>query len=165
MRRLLPLVLLSTLFLGACGFHLRNALALPPDLGPVRVVAKDPYSPLIESVGLALTRAGGEVVPAATPRVATLELLSERWASTPIAIDEVGRAQEYSLRYAVVFRLRRADGSDLVPQQAIELSRDFVQESDGLVGTDSERELLAREMRREMVASIIRRIDGASRQP
>ncbi|WP_024890864.1 LPS assembly lipoprotein LptE [Luteimonas huabeiensis] len=165
MRRLLPLVLLSTLLLGACGFHLRNALALPPDLGPVRVVAADPYSPLVDPVAMALARAGGEVVPATTADAATLELMSERWASTPIAIDEVGRAQEYSLRYAVVFRLRRADGSDLVPQQAIELSRDFVQESDGLVGTDSERELLAREMRREMVASILRRIDGASRQP
>lgn len=165
MRRLLPLVLLSTLFLGACGFHLRNALALPPDLGPVRVVAADPYSPLIDPVAMALTRAGGEVVPAATPGVATLELMSERWASTPTAIDEVGRAQEYSLRYAVVFRLRRADGRDLVPQQAIELSRDYISSPSELVGTDSERELLAREMRREMVASIVRRIDGASRQP
>ena len=34
-----------------------------------------------------------------------------------------------------------------------------------LTGADSEQELLTREMERDMVASIVRRIDGASRQP
>ena len=31
-------------------------------------------------------------------------------------IDELGRAQEYSLRYAVVFALRKADGTEVVPR-------------------------------------------------
>ena len=65
----------------------------------------------------------------------------------------------------MVFRLRGADGADLVPQQAIELARDYTSSPTELIGTESERELLGREMRREMVASIVRRIDGASRQP
>ncbi|TKS53681.1 hypothetical protein E4582_02100 [Luteimonas yindakuii] len=165
MRRLLPLVLLSTLLLGACGFHLRSALTLPPDLGAVRVVTQDPFSPLRDGLELALRQAGADIVPAATPDVATLNVLSERWAETPLSVDQFGRAQEYSLRYAVVFRLRRADGADLVPQQAVELARDYTSSPSELIGTESERELLGREMRREMVASIVRRIDGASRQP
>lgn len=163
--RSLPLLLLSALLLAGCGFHLRNALTLPPDLGPVRVIANDRFSPLIDPIEMALQRAGAQVAPAATRDVATLEVLSERWATTPIAIDEAGRALEYSLRYAVVFRLSDAQGQDLVPQQAIEMSRDFTQSATELIGTESERELLSREMRREMVASIVRRIDGASRQP
>ena len=32
-------VTLLALALSACGFHLRNALSLPADLGPVRVVS------------------------------------------------------------------------------------------------------------------------------
>jgi DNA polymerase-3 subunit delta len=35
----------------------------------------------------------------------TLQILSERWGDTPISIDELGRAQEFSLRYAVIFTL------------------------------------------------------------
>jgi LPS-assembly lipoprotein len=153
-----------TFALTACGFHLRDALVIPPDLGPLRVVSPDPYSPLAVSVSEALDRAGARPAAAgATDDVATLRILSERWASTPLSVDQAGRAQEYTLRYAVVFRLNRANGSDLVPQQAIELSRDYISVPTNSSGTEGEREILAREMRRDMVASILRRIDAASR--
>jgi LPS-assembly lipoprotein len=153
-----------SLVLSACGFHLRSALTLPPDLGPVRVVSSDPYSPLAESLALALQRAGAVPADEATAGdVATLELLSERWGDTPVSVDQFARAQEFSLRYAVVFSLRRADGTVLVPQQAVELARDYVAPPVDSKGKTGEREILARELRREMTAAIARRIDGASR--
>ena len=62
-------------------------------------------------------------------------------------------------------RLNRADGSDLVPQQAIELSRDYIFVPTNASGAEGEREILTKELRREMVASILRRIDAASRAP
>jgi len=162
-----PLVmLLVALALSACGFHLRDALLLPSDLGPLRVDSPDPYSPLAQSLSEALARAGA--TPAeegATQDVATLRVVSERWGSTPLSVDQFGRAQEYTLRYAVIFRLNRADGSDLVPQQAIELSRDYISVPTNASGAEGEREILTRELRREMVASILRRIDAASRAP
>ncbi len=161
----LTLVVLS-LALTACGFHLRDALLLPGDLGPLRVVTKNSYSPLGQSLSEALGRAGA--TPAAEgvdDKVATLQILSERWASTPLSVNQFGRAQEYTLRYAVVFELHRADGTDLVPRQAIELSRDYISVPTNSAGTEGEREILARELRRDMVASILRRIDAASRTP
>jgi LPS-assembly lipoprotein len=97
--------------------------------------------------------------------VATLRVISEKWGNTPLSVDAFGRAQEYTLRYAVFFRLTRADGSILVPQQALELSRDYISSVRNTIGTDSEREILAREMRREMVSSILRRIDAVTRAP
>jgi LPS-assembly lipoprotein len=129
------------------------------------VLSQDPYSPLAQSLSEALGRAGATPATAGAQDVATLRVASERWASTPLSVDQFGRAQEYTLRYAVVFRLNRADGSDLVPQQAIELSRDYISVPTNSSGTEGEREVLARELRREMVASILRRIDAASRQP
>ena len=89
--------------------------------------------------------------------------MSERWGDLPIAIDQFGRSQEYTLRYAVVFAFKRADGTDLVPQQVVELSRDYVSQPDNATGTTTEREVLADELRREMAASILRRIDGVVR--
>lgn len=149
------------LVLSGCGFHLRNALTLPENLGPVRVVSADPYSPLGTSLAEALTRIGATPAsPDATDDVATLEVISERWGSRPISIDQFGRAQEFTLRYAVVFGLRKADGSDVLPRQTIELSRDYVSSPTNPTGAESEQELLARELRREMVAQILRRIDA-----
>jgi LPS-assembly lipoprotein len=161
-RRLLVVTLV--LMLAACGFHLRNALVLPPDLGPVRVQAKDRYSPLAESLAQALTRAGAEPATADTPDPAVLDIRAEKWDQTPVSVDERGRAQEFSLRYAVVFELRRGDGEMIVPRQAIELSRDYISVPTSSIGTEDEREILEKELRREMTASILRRIDAVARK-
>ncbi|HST45909.1 MAG TPA: LPS assembly lipoprotein LptE [Luteimonas sp.] len=156
-------ILLLSLALAACGFQLRDALTLPTDLGAVRVEATDPYSALQQALSLSLERAGATLAAEGTQGVSRLQILTEQWASTPIAVDELGRAQEFSLRYAVVFKLARADGSDLVPQQVVELSRDYVSLPENSTGSESEREILARELQREMAASILRRIDAAAR--
>ena len=151
------------LALSACGFNLRSKIALPADLGPVRVTSTTPYSPLAESLAESISRAGAVAAGADAVNVATLQILSERWGDLPIAIDAQGRAQEFSLRYATVFVFRNADGSELVPQQVVELSRDYVYPPQNVTGTISEREVLANELRREMAASILRRIGGVIR--
>ena len=157
--RVFSLALLA-LALTACGFHLRNRIALPADLGPVLVSSTTAYSPLAQSVADGLRAAGAVVAAESATEVATLQILSERWGDLPISIDEFGRAQEFSLRYAAVFVFRRADGSELVPQQVVELSRDYVSPPQDATGTTTEREILADELRREMAAAILRRVDG-----
>ena len=147
---------------GACGFHPRNAISVPPELGPVRVVALDPYSPLAESLADAMTRAGA--VPAAPDSMdpaATLQIVSERWGNTPISIDQLGRAQEFSLRYAVMFTFVDAQGEEVVPRQVVELSRDYLAPPRDATGQASERELLGDELRRDMTSAILRRIGAA----
>ncbi len=161
--RLLAFALAAGLLSG-CGFQLRNALSLPTNLGPVRVLAADPYSALGEALADGLQRAGAQAAdPAATSGVATLQVLSEQWADTPISQDQFGRAQEFSLRYAVVFSMRRADETLVVPQQAVELARDYLAPAVDSIGKASERELLVRELRRDMAIAILRRVDAASK--
>ena len=151
--------------LSACGFHLREALVLPPDLGEVRVTASDPYSPLRQSLERAIADAGAKIAAeSAEGQLTTLAIRSEHWASTPLSLDQFGRAQEYTLRYAVVFAMSDANGDVLVPQQAVELSREYVSVPSDSTGSDTEAELLARELQREMTASILRRIDAATRE-
>jgi LPS-assembly lipoprotein len=150
--------------LSGCGFHPRNAPSLPTNLGPVRVLANDPYSALADNLADGLQRAGAEAAPAdATTGVATLQVISEQWADTPISQDQFGRAQEFTLRYAVVFTLRRGDDSVVVPQQAVELSRDYLAPALDSIGKASERELLVRELRRDMATAILRRVDAATK--
>ena len=168
----LATLLAVVLMLAGCGFHLRDALLLPPDLGPLQVTGTDRDGPLVNLLESALARAGATVVGAdgdaaiaaadAQP-VARLRILSERLGDTPISVDRSGRSQEFNLRYAVIFDLHRADGSNMVPQQAIELSRDYLSAPTSSAGTEGEREILIRELRRDMVSSILHRIDAVSR--
>ena len=154
---------LLALALSACGFHFRNSVSLPQGLGPLRVVTTDPYSPLGDSLAQALERAGATPAGAGTDKVASLNIVSERWGDTPLSVDAFGRSQEYTLRHAVIFEMRAADDTILVPQQAIELTRDYISSPTRSLGTGGEREILAAELQREMVAAILRRIDMATR--
>lgn len=164
-RRLIPILLptVCALLLAACGFHLREPLRLPPELVGVQVTAADPYSPLAQALSRSLDRAGFKVAEQGGKGVAQLRILSERWDSLPISVDQFGRAQEFTLRYAAVFRVIGADGGELVPEQVIELSRDYVSLPENSTGSESEREMLAREMQREMAAAVLRRIDAVNR--
>ncbi|KAF1690367.1 LPS assembly lipoprotein LptE [Pseudoxanthomonas koreensis] len=162
------LPVLFALVLAGCGFHLREKLALPENAPPVVVASTTPFSELVTDLERSLRNAGATVAPRdvgkkASSGFARLDILSERWGSLPIAIDERGRAQEFSLRYATVFTFHLADGRELVPQQVVELSRDYVSSPTNATGTSTEREILADELRREMAASILRRIDSVVR--
>jgi len=99
-----------------------------------------------------------------TTDAAVLDLLAESWGDTPAAVDALGRTQELTLRYAVIFELRKGNGDVLVPRQTIELARDYVSNPVNSIGTEGEREILQRELRREMAASVLRRIDVVTRE-
>jgi len=157
----LTLLLALTIACSACGFHLRNAITIPAELNPVRVVSPDPYSPLAQNLADAMTRAGAEPATDPSQPSTTLQIISERWGDTPISIDELGRAQEFTLGYAVIFALVDPAGNIVVPQQAVELRRDYVAPPQDAIGSTSERELLAKELRREMSTAILRRVGAA----
>src|SRR5690606_6494132 len=64
------LLLLATLAIAGCGFHLRERIALPADAPPVRVVSSTPYTPLVTLLERTLRNAGAEVAEAhASPDV------------------------------------------------------------------------------------------------
>lgn len=156
-------LLAAVLTLAGCGFHLRAPLALPAGLEGVQVVAQDPYSPLAQALTRQLERSGLDVPERRTEGAGVLRIHSERWDSQAISVDQFGRAQEFTLRYAAVFSMQDAAGDEVVPQQIIELSRDYVSLPNNAVGSESEREMLSRELQREMAAAVLRRIDSVNR--
>lgn len=159
-RPLLKIVLLATLLAltAGCGFHPRNTLALADELGPVKVVTVDPYSPLAYGLATALDRAGATAAVEGQPS-ATLQVRSERLDTRPLSVDRRAQVREYESRYIVKFELLDAAGEQLVPLQEIALTREYVYDSLSPAGSPAEQELLKSELRRDMQAAILRRID------
>jgi LPS-assembly lipoprotein len=157
------LAALLVLALAACGFHARTHTVLPIKLGPTRVVVPDTFSPLGDELARALDRAG---VPAAdeTDTTATvLRVTRESWDTRPVAVDQFARAREYEIRYRVDFALNGPDGKVLLEKQTIEQSREYSFDSQASAGSPAEQELIERELRREMEAAILRRIEYSLR--
>jgi LPS-assembly lipoprotein len=153
-----PLILACAVLLAACGFQPRAQLSLPATLGPVKVETSDPYSPLGLELATALERAG------ATPAVAgaassSLKITDERLNTRPLSVDQLARVQEYITVYHVSFVLLDAAGKPVIDPQDIELSREYTYDISASAGSPAEQELIQRELRRDMEAAILRRLD------
>ncbi|MEO8743396.1 MAG: LPS assembly lipoprotein LptE [Lysobacteraceae bacterium] len=179
------------LALAGCGFHPRAELAIPADLGPVKIVSSDPYSPLADSLSRALTRSGTQpavapqgcnpLLPAtpaspnsaaiepvagalpACPGVATLRIVSETWDQGPLSVDSFSHVREYIITYTVKFAFVDANNVDIDPLQDVKLQRDFTYDDSHALGSSEEQSTIREEMQRDMAASIMRRIGIALR--
>lgn len=161
-RPTIVLLLLTSLLLGGCGFRLRGELLLPQDLGPLAVVSADPNSPLAHGLRRDLARAGVELA-AADAAAAQLRILVEQWESRPLSVDAFVAVREYRLRHIVQFELVDAAGERRIAPQTIELDRETIYEPAEAFGNPGEQEILQDELRRDMRAAILRRVDVALR--
>ncbi len=158
-----PLLALSlAVSLAGCGFQPRGSLTLPEGFGPLAVTAADPYSPLADGLRTDLSRAGAATV-VQTEGSAQLRILAERWETRPLSVDAFVQVREVETRYAVDFELIDAAGVKRLEKQTLELSREYVYEAAESFGNPGEQEIIQRELRRDMQAAVLRRVDIALR--
>ncbi len=148
--------------LSACGFQPRGSYAIPDSVGTVKVSNVDTYSALTDGLQTALDRSSRNKNNAGS-NSAQLKIHSETWATTPLSIDKFAQVREYITRYSVQFDVVAADGAVLVPMQKIDLSREYTYDINVAIGNPAEQEVIQRELRRDMQAAIIRRMDIALR--
>jgi len=154
----LRLALISTLVLttSACGFRLRGDLALPPALQTLRLEVADPFSPLERDLAAALERSGATITR--RPEAPRVSIPVNALSTQVQSIGDAARVTEYVVRYRVEVQVFAADGSELLPRTVVELERDFTYDETQALGAAAEEELLRKELQREMVREILRRI-------
>lgn len=159
--RFLVPALVAALAVG-CGFAPRGALKVPEGFGAIAVTAADPYSPLADDLRRSLQRAGANTT-ASAGGAARLAITAEAWETRPISVDAFVAVREVETRYRVTFDLVDAAGAKRLDQQTVELTRDYVYEAAEAFGNPGEQEIVQQELRRDMQAAILRRVDLALR--
>lgn len=166
LHRLLLLALFS-LALSACGFHLREEAVLPASLQRVVIEGADALSPLGRDLRKALTRAGAQVIEDGTGEPTVLRIVTNDFRTDVLTVSDNARANEYTLRYQVELDVVDASGKLLLPRQSVELTRIFTFDATQALGIAAEQDVLTKELQREMVQSIMRRLEviGQSAAP
>ena len=149
--------------LTACGFHPRGSYPISDSVGPIQVTNNDSYSALTDGLQTAVDRANSNKTGSGSGS-AILKIHSEKWTNAPLSIDSTARVREYITRYKVDFDLMAADGAVLLEKQSIELTREYTYDINVAIGNPAEQEVIQRELRRDMQAAIIRRVDILLRQ-
>lgn len=160
-RRAAPAVLaVLALALGGCGFHLRKEADLPPSMQRLHIAIADANGQLAKDLAKALPRSGVQVVPESGADVAELRIGANAFSTDVISVSGAARANEYSLRYHVEFDVADGAGAVLLPKQTIELTREFTFDASQALGVAAETDLLTKELQRDMVQTILRRLEA-----
>lgn len=160
--RLGLLVLMSSL--AACGFRLRGEANLPPALQRVHVHIVDPFSPLRRDLEAALARSGAKVEDKSGDGVAEITLTQVSLAPVVRSVGATAFVNEFSMVYHVELAIADGDGKSLLPLEVIEHSRDFTFDQSQAIGTNVEQDEIKKEMERDMVQTLMRKVEAVGRQ-
>lgn len=153
--------LVLPLALAACGFALRGEARLAPELARASFEVVDPYSPLARDVEAALRRAGFTRLDAGTEGAARIRIPVDEARTEVLTVGETARVTEYVVRYRVEVEALAADGRALLARTPIVLEREFSFDETQALGAQAEQDLIRRELQREMVQQVLRRLEAA----
>lgn len=146
------------LFLHGCGFHLRGAYPLPESMSATYIKAGNQNSELVRHLKRTLKASDIELVDNVQQATSILDIGAEKQGKRVVSVDSRGRAREYELRYEVSFELRSAEGQVELERQALTLVRDFLFDTEDVLGKGREEATLVRDMQHDMVRLMMLRL-------
>ena len=161
MRRLLTqFALLAWLaVLAGCGFQLRGAYTLPYE--SIYIAGAD-YNLIIAGLKRAIRGSGSaRIVDTAAEALATFLPTNEIRQPTILSFSSAGRVREKRLTYVYAYRIVDDKGRDLVPPSSVQLYRDITYADSDVLAKTQEEDLLWRDMEKDLVQQLLRRIATA----
>jgi LPS-assembly lipoprotein len=150
---------LSCALLAACGFTLRGTQQLP---FATIALSFPPNSPLGTELARNIrTGTNTQIVIDPTKAAAVFELIGETRDRQVLTLNAQGRAIEYSLRDRLRFRLRDAQGREVIEPTELLAQRDISFNDSQRLSKESEETLLYRDMQTDLVQQLLRRIAAA----
>jgi len=154
------LVATAVALLAGCGFHLRQSASLPEGMKKIHLTVSG-GGKLERDLSRALENSGAEIVDKPGADSAELAVTSNTFRTDSLTVSGTARVTEYAVRYHVDFNARAPDGTVLVPNQSVDMSREFSYDATNTIGTASQTEELQRSLIGDMVQSILFRLQAA----
>lgn len=153
------LIMLASLLLAACGFHLRGDAKMP--FSSLYIEAANPASPLIAELSRTLQSSHVALTSSADKAEVVLNIASDLPEKQILTLGGSGRVNEFQLRYRVSLRAYDGEQREWLPADELLLSRDFTYDDAQILAKEAEEALLYQSMRSDMVQQIVRRLSHA----
>ncbi|MBL8482582.1 MAG: hypothetical protein JNJ60_10315 [Rhodocyclaceae bacterium] len=154
----LGLVLFGTLLAG-CGFHLRGQQDLPFQSVFVPDTRGSELSSLLKR-GIR-TSSKAQVADSPKEAQAIIVILRDQREKSILSLNASGRVREFELRARFGFRVVDANGQVLVPDSEIVVRRDMTFDDSLVLAKQQEEALIYRDMQKDLVQQILRRLAAA----
>ena len=153
--------LMALCLLAGCGFHLRRASELPPQLHSLYITGAGSTS-LIRSLRRNLTSDSTTIVDDPTLASAILDINRAAGSSALLAVSSAGLPIEYRVTYTVQFSLM-VGNAVLIEHQTIALTRTYNYNIQDAIGNEEQEQALYNGMQTDIAQLIVFRIQAAAK--
>lgn len=156
-------ILLMSLLLTACGFHLRGHAGMP--FSTLYLDATAPNTPFIRELRHSLAASDVKLATSAEQADVILKIESEALDKEILSLSGSGRVNEFQLYFRVSLRAYDNKEQDWIPAEKMEIRRDYSYDDTQILAKEQEETMLVNSMRTDMVQQIIRRLSRSKALP
>ena len=161
MRHLAMAVLACSVALVGCGFHLRGS--------SVNTNIASAYVRTGQNVTIAgeltrmLSQSGVKMLDSATGAAVVIDLLDQQQSSRTVSFTDRATTAETELDLGVRFKIVGVGGKPLIEERWARATRTFLVDTNNLVGSNQQQQILNGELGTDVAQQIIRSLSAATR--
>ncbi|RUL74066.1 LPS assembly lipoprotein LptE [Dyella choica] len=156
------IALLPMLALAACGFHLRGSAAMPQGMQRVHLSVSG-SGDFQRKLARALLASNVTLEDQSGPDIAELRVPAQTFNVQSLTINGAAQVTEFAVRFHAAFTAVAPDGKVIVPEQSIDLQREFSYDASQPVGTQSQMEQIEGSLIDDAIQSMLFRLQAVAR--
>jgi LPS-assembly lipoprotein len=149
---------LVALLVAGCGFHLRGEMPGTAESKTLFLTGLSNRTSFYGDLVQVLGYSGGILAAAPAKAGAVVNVTLARHERRALTLSGQGRANTFDLTFRVIYDVRSPKGDILVPQQEMEVRRDYFNDQSSPLGQQEEEALMRNEMEKEAAQTLLRRV-------
>jgi LPS-assembly lipoprotein len=148
-------IFFMALLLSACGYHLRGALELPANMKNVYVEGGS--ATLLEQFKQVMTSSSAQIASSRKDAGIVIKIANEAFNKRVLSLSTRGKSNEFELTYRLDYEFANASDAVLMPQQSVEIRREYYNDQQFIIAKDQEEAVIRNEMYQQAVQNIVNR--------
>lgn len=162
MKYIKSILIMSVMLLNSCGLHLQNYGDMPKWFNNVAIVNQSVQHDLRPLIITHLKAYKIHICKDIKEADYMLVLEEDKNTENITAVSSSTTPRQYQMTYAIKYKVQRVKtGQDVIPSSSAVVTRQFTINSNRILGSDYEGDLLRHEMYRDAVEQIIDHIENA----
>lgn len=147
---------------GGCGFQMRGAPSLPPEMQRTFISTADRHSLFYRKLSTTLRASGVDVVETAAEATAVLNILDDVTGQRVLSVSARNVPREFEVYYRVVFSLDSNSKQLLAPREQT-LTQDYTYDETLVLGKAREEEVLRDTIASDLVRIVLIQLSSLTR--
>ncbi len=148
-------LIVITLLLSACGYHLRGSIALPEELKNLYVFGASPQ--LQSEMSMILRSSKGKIATSPNDAGVVVKVLKDEMHNRVLSVGTTGKSSEVELDYYLRFQFYDNQENPMMDEQTIELTREYFNDQTAVLAKESEELVIRKEMYKQAARMLISR--------